>query len=354
METMVNFWKNKKVLITGHTGFKGSWLTLLLHYLGAEVIGVSLDPPSEINLFTLANIAPCLAFDYRENICNFAKLQEIFRNTQPEIVFHLAAQSLVRYSYDFPLETYSTNIMGTVNVLEAAKNCETVKAIVNVTTDKCYDNKEWHWGYREIDPVGGVDPYSSSKACSELVTNAYRDSYFKSRNIGVASARAGNVVGGGDWAKDRLIPDIINSCISNTPLQIRYPNSIRPWQHVLEPLCGYLNLACELYKDPQNFSEAWNFGPVINDDKQVHWIVKEVVKIWDESLEMNVVSLSEQAHESTFLKLDCSKALSRLDWQPKWGIDQTLKATVDWYKAFHEDQNMKSFTQKQILDYLDS
>src|SRR5579872_4247565 len=281
MEGMVNFWKNKKVLVTGNTGFKGSWLSLWLQQLQAEVIGYALNPPTDVNLFTEAKVADGMQ-DVRGDIRDFALLNNTIQKYQPEIIFHMAAQPLVRYSYANPVETYATNVMGTVHLLEAARQCQSVRAIVNVTTDKCYENREWHWGYRENEPMGGFDPYSNSKGCAELVTSAYRNSFFNSLNgqVGLASARAGNVIGGGDWALDRLIPDLITACIKNETLNIRYPEAIRPWQHVLEPLSGYLRLAECLYHDPVTYAEAWNFGPHDADAKPVSWIADEVVKRW--------------------------------------------------------------------------
>lgn len=345
---MLDFWKNKQVLITGHTGFKGAWLALWLHSMGAKVTGIALDPPTSPNLFDLLELQKHIT-DHRCDIRDFAQLQALIKQHNPEIVFHMAAQPLVRYSYDHPIETYATNVMGTVHVLEALKTCSNLRAIVNVTTDKCYENKEWPWGYREIEPMGGFDPYSSSKGCAELVTSAYRSSYYNA-DIGLASARAGNVIGGGDWAKDRLVPDLITSCIQQKPLQIRYPHAIRPWQHVLEPLSGYLCLAEHLYNEPRQYAEGWNFGPRDVDARPVGWIADEVLKYWGSALRWEHTQ-GEQLHEATYLKLDCSKAASRLNWTPKWSIQKAIEATVSWYKARHENADMVAFSLEQIEEY---
>ncbi len=350
MENVVNnFWENKKVLVTGHTGFKGSWLSLWLQQLNAKVIGLALDPNTSPNLFTAANVAENM-IDVRGDIRDAQTLFSVIQKHEPEIIIHMAAQPLVRYSYSNPVETYMTNVMGTVHLLEAVRQHACVRAVVNVTTDKCYENKEWHWGYREDEPMGGHDPYSNSKGCAELVTTAYRKSYFK--KLGLASARAGNVIGGGDWSEDRLLPDIINSCISKKTLQIRYPNATRPWQHVLEPLSGYLHLAQLLYSSPEKYSEAWNFGPDDSDAKPVEWIVKETFKCWGGNPTMEIIP-SPDLHEATFLKLDCSKAQARLGWKPRWNIQQALASTVEWYKAFHAEKNMKEETLKQIKNFIE-
>lgn len=349
MENMVNFWKGRKVLVTGHTGFKGCWMALWLQSMQAEVIGVALDPPTSPNLFTLLEMDKSIT-DIRCDIRDFEKLAALFKQHNPEIVFHMAAQPLVRYSYEHPIETYQTNVMGTVHVLEALKACSNVRAIVNVTTDKCYENKEWPWGYREIEPMGGFDPYSSSKGCSELITSAYRSSYFNSANVGLASARAGNVIGGGDWAQDRLIPDLITACIQQVSLEIRYPHATRPWQHVLEPLSGYLCLAEQLYNDPQKYAESWNFGPRDTEARTVGWIADEVLKNWGTKLKWTLAE-KEQVHEATYLKLDCSKAATRLHWTPRWDIQKTLDATVSWYKAHDQKADMHAFTLAQIAEY---
>ncbi len=348
---MLNFWQNKKVLVTGHTGFKGSWLSLWLQLLGAEVIGFSLNPPTTPNLFALANVEDGMT-SIIGDIRDFSLIKNVINEYQPEIVIHMAAQALVRHSYIDPIETYSTNVMGSVHLFEAIRQNDCVKAVVNVTTDKCYENKEWLWGYRENDTLGGHDPYSNSKACSELVTAAYRDSFFKINNIGLASARAGNVIGGGDWAADRLIPDIINACIKDDDVIIRNPNALRPWQHVLEPLNAYLLLAQRLYESPLDFAEGWNFGPSEADAKPVSWIADTIVKFWNNGKTNLVLNKNPQPHEATNLKLDCSKAKSLLAWQPRWNLEAGLAQTVSWYKAYQASENMRDVTIAQIKNFI--
>lgn len=348
VESMVNFWKNKKVLITGHTGFKGSWLSLWLQHLEANVVGFALSPPTEINLFTLANIGKDM-IDLRGDIRDFAALAKVLHLHQPDIVFHLAAQSLVNYSYQHPLETYATNIMGTAHLLEASRQCNSVRAIVNVTTDKCYENNENEKSFCEEDPMGGHDPYSSSKGCSELITKAYFSSFLQKQGIGLASARAGNVIGGGDWATDRLVPDIIRSCMEEKNVMLRFPNSKRPWQHVLEPLSGYLNLALRLYNYPNDYSEGWNFGPDENDTKTVAWVADKLIELWKSSNKW--ISIEPNNYEATSLKLDCTKVKTKLSWKPKWDITCALNHTVSWYKAYQTSLNMKDISLNQIKNY---
>jgi CDP-glucose 4,6-dehydratase len=358
MEEVVNdkinksFWYGKRVFITGHTGFKGSWLCLWLQELGAIVTGYSLKPPTQPNLFELSNCGNnmnSLIGDVRD----YDRLSKEIANANPEIVFHLAAQPLVLNSYNDPIETYSTNVMGVVNLFEAARKVgKNIKVIINVTTDKCYENKEWHWSYRENEPMGGFDPYSSSKGCSELITNAFRNSYFNPNNYSnhglcISTARAGNVIGGGDWAENRLIPDIMNSLISNKTIIIRYPNAIRPWQHVLEPLSGYLCLANKMYNDGQRFSEAWNFGPYENDVKSVDWIVNRITNLWGANAGYKIQE-TDKLHEATYLKLDISKAINRLNWKPTWNIEQSLELIVEWYKIFNNNENIRNISLKQI------
>jgi CDP-glucose 4,6-dehydratase len=346
-----DFWKNKRVLITGHTGFKGAWLSILLAGLGAEVTGFASDIPTSPSLYELANVKELLD-DYRNDIRDLSKVKEVVEHCQPEIVFHLAAQSLVRPSYQNPVETFSTNVMGTANLLEALRLSDSARVCINVTTDKCYENKEWHWGYREQDSLGGHDPYSSSKACSEIVTAAYRKSFFFENNsMGLATARAGNVIGGGDWAQDRLIPDIFNGWLNHKRIIIRNPGSIRPWQHVLEALHGYLVLAERLYDDPQQFSEAWNFGPYDNDVQSVGWIanhIKDVLK----DIEFEFGS-GDQLHEASFLKLDCSQARAKLGWNPCHDLTSAIDLVAEWYQAFRLKEDMLKITQKQIKKYLE-
>lgn len=339
------FWAKKRVFITGHTGFKGSWLSIWLQELGAEVCGYALKPVTDPNLFTIANVAAGMQ-SIIGDIRDLEKLSAAIKQFQPDIIFHLAAQPLVRYSYENPVETYATNVMGTVNLFEAVKQCDTIKVVINVTTDKCYENKEWSWGYREIDPLGGYDPYSSSKACAELVTSAYRQSY----SLPVASVRAGNVIGGGDWAADRLVPDIINSLIQNKPIVIRNPKAVRPWQHVLEPLRGYLLLAEKMLQNPL-LAQAWNFGPYEQDIQPVSELTDKLTRLWGNNASW-IKDDQIHVHEAQNLKLDISKAKSQLGWMPHLTLEKTLQYVVDWYKAFTEKQNMQTFTLSQIECYL--
>lgn len=347
----LGFWKQKRVLITGHTGFKGSWLSLWLNQLGAELCGIALPPVTTPNLFELADVASCLQNNLID-ICDLNLVSTIVEQFQPEIIIHMAAQPLVRYSYQNPVETYQTNVMGTVNVLQSAKNCRSVKAVVNVTTDKCYENKEWIWGYREDEPMGGYDPYSNSKGCSELITSAYRNSFFNELEIGLASARAGNVIGGGDWSQDRLLVDIITSIINKKQLIIRNPGAIRPWQHVLEPLAGYLTLAEQLYCDHIQFAQAWNFGPKLEDVANVETIVKKILSQWkNNDVKWSIQKNENQPHEANFLKLDITKATTKLNWYPKLNLDAALKWTIDWYQAWDTNSDMRQITLEQINHY---
>ena len=351
------FWKEKRVLLTGHTGFKGSWLSLWLQSMGAQVVGFALAPPTNPSLFVVTNAAEemtSLVGDIRD----FSSLSSAFVKYQPEIVIHMAAQPLVRYSYINPIETYSTNVMGTVHLLEASRLAGSVRAIVNVTSDKCYENNEWLWGYRETEPMGGHDPYSSSKGCAELISSAYRSSYFNpmdysNHGIALATARAGNVIGGGDWAEDRLIPDIMNAIIHGNPVNIRNPHATRPWQHVLEPLSGYLLLAERLYKEGISYAEGWNFGPSDEDAKPVLWITERLIDMWGEGARW-VLDEKNHPHEAHHLKLDCSKAKARLDWYPRWHLEDALSAIVDWHRAYQHGKNMHELTLHQIRTYTDS
>lgn len=363
MDKMVNMkalfggiYENRKVLITGHTGFKGSWLCIFLNKLGADIYGYALEPPTNPSLFVEANINKFIT-SYIGDIRNLEHLQEAMNKVQPEIVIHMAAQPLVRESYKNPVETYAVNVMGTVNLLEACRNTSSVKAIINVTTDKCYENQEWHWGYRENEPMGGYDPYSNSKACSELVTSSYRNSYFNSKEymkhgVAVATARAGNVIGGGDWADDRLIPDFIRAITIGQEVIIHSPYAIRPWQHVLEPLSGYLSLAAKLFSEGYNYAEGWNFGPDDRDAKNVEWITRNICKLWGESASFSIDN-NPQPHEANYLKLDCSKAKAKLNWIPKWDIETSLKSIVDWNKRFLKGDNMRKITEQQIEKYFE-
>lgn len=354
MNVTSEFWKAKKVLITGHTGFKGSWLSLILHKMGADIFGYALDPPTNPNMFNELKInkliRSCIG-DIRE-LSKLATTVNLFR---PEIVFHMAAQPLVRESYKDPVATYETNVIGTVNLLEVLRHSSSVKAVVIVTSDKCYENKEWHWGYRENDPLGGYDPYSNSKACAELVTTAYRNSFFnaneyKKHGVAVASARAGNVIGGGDWAEDRLIPDFVRAVSKGEEVKLRSPYAIRPWQHVIEPLAGYMRLAERLFHDGPDYAGPWNFGPEDNSARNVKYITKRFAEFWGGGFSF-VLDKDTQPHEASFLKLDCSQAKAKLDWMSLWNIDEALKRTVDWYKAWFKSEDMLSITENQIVEY---
>ena len=343
------FWTGKRVLLTGHTGFKGSWLSLWLQSLGAQVVGYALTPPTHPSLFEVAKVGQGMS-SVMGDIRDLAALNAVFKAHQPEVVIHMAAQALVRLSYENPVETYATNVMGTVHLLEAARHCASVRAIVNVTTDKCYENKEWPWGYREDEPMGGFDPYSSSKGCAELVTSAYRRSFFKGAGPALASARAGNVIGGGDWAADRLVPDILRAFEKNQPVVIRNPHATRPWQHVLEPLSGYLTLAERLYTQGEFFAEGWNFGPRDDDARPVQWIVQKLAELWGEGATWQQ-DKGAHPHEANYLKLDISKAKSRLGWQPRWNLTDSLAKIVEWHQAFIAQKNMRSITLTQIVDF---
>ncbi|MHB8948154.1 MAG: CDP-glucose 4,6-dehydratase [Rhodoferax sp.] len=348
--TNPSFWRGKRVFLTGHTGFKGSWLSLWLQSMSAELHGLALEAPTTPNLFTVAQVANGMASHTIGDIRDLVTVQKAMQASQPDIVIHMAAQPLVRLSYAEPVETYATNVMGTVHVLESARHTSSVKAIVVVTTDKCYENKEWLWGYREDEPMGGHDPYSNSKGCAELVTSAYRSSFLQSSGIAVASARAGNVIGGGDWAADRLVPDILRAFEQNQPVIIRNPHATRPWQHVLEPLSGYLTLAEHLYTDGQAFAEGWNFGPKDDDAQPVQWIVEHMVNSWG-----NGASWQQDGgvhpHEANYLKLDISKAKARLDWQPCWALQAALQASVHWHQQWLAGANMQAVTLDQINQY---
>jgi len=352
-----SFWRNKKVLVTGHTGFKGSWLSLLLNQLEAEVFGYALDPSTSPSMFELAMVKDSV-HSYIGDIRDYDYLYKVMKEVRPEIVIHMAAQALVKESYRNPIETYSTNVMGTVHLLEACRQIASVKAIVNVTTDKCYENREWYWGYRENEPMGGHDPYSSSKGCSELVTSAYRSSYFGTgddgqRNIALASVRAGNVIGGGDWAADRLIPDFIRAISQQKKIMIRSPYAIRPWQHVLEPLSGYLILAEKLFNDGSVYAGAWNFGPNDQDAKNVEWITRTLCELWGDSAQYEI-DKQPHPHEANYLKLDCSKAKAELAWFPRWDIQTALESIVEWNKISLSGAKMRSVTDQQIRQYFSS
>ena len=343
------FWRGKRVLLTGHTGFKGSWMSLWLQRLGADLHGLALAPPTEPSLFQVAQVAGGMS-DNRGDLRNYETVLEQMKSAQPDIVLHMAAQPLVRRSYQLPTETYATNVMGTVHVLEAARHCGSVKAIVNITTDKCYENREWVWGYREDEPMGGHDPYSSSKACAELVSAAYRKSFLKDAQIAMATARAGNVIGGGDWASDRLVPDVLRSLQNKQSVAIRNPQAVRPWQHVLEPLSGYLLLAERLFIHGQVDAEAWNFGPHDEDACPVQWIVERLCEGWADHAGWHIEE-GTKAHEAHYLKLDISKAQQRLHWMPRWSLDTALQRTSDWHRAWLKGEDMQAVCLRQISEY---
>lgn len=349
------FWKGKKVFLTGHTGFKGSWLSLWLASMGAKVTGYALEPNTVPNLFGVLAIDSLIEKSHISDIRNLAGLQKAMSEATPDVVIHMAAQPLVRYSYVNPVETYATNVMGTVHVLESTRTIDTVRATVVITTDKCYENKEWVWGYRENEPIGGYDPYSNSKGCAELVTSAYRQSYFSNSNSTnkVASARAGNVIGGGDWSEDRLIPDAIKAFEANMPLMIRNPMATRPWQHVLEPLSGYLILAQALYERGSPFASGWNFGPRDEDNRSVEEVVQLMISSWGEMARWEKEG-SEQPHEAHLLKLDCSKARVQLGWTPKWDLEVAMQKIIEWQKAYQANEDMQELSLAQINHYMGS
>lgn len=349
MEMNADFWFGKRVFLTGHTGFKGSWISLWLKSMGAEVHGYALEPFVGKNLYSEANVAKCMKSSTYADIRDFDSFLKAMQSVKPEIVFHMAAQPLVRYSYEQPVETYSVNVMGTVHMLEAVRATPGIKAVVNITTDKCYENREWVWGYRENDAMGGYDPYSSSKGCAELVTSAYRQSYFDEVGIGLASVRAGNVIGGGDWATDRLIPDLLKAMDARETLVIRSPNAIRPWQHVLEPLLGYLMLAEHLYVDGNDYSGGWNFGPADRDARSVSWIIEYIDSI---SNGVNWQCDGEpQPHEAGYLKLDSSKAAKMLNWYPHWTLQVALEKVLEWHENWHQGKDMMAVSLAQISEF---
>lgn len=347
-----SFWKDKKVLITGNTGFKGSWLSLWLLSMGAKVEGYSLQPDKKTNLFHTFNLDKDMNTEFAD-IRDFENLNKCFKRFDPDIIFHMAAQPLVRYSYDNPLETYSVNIMGTANIMECIRLSSKERVFINVTSDKCYENKEWLWGYREDEPMGGYDPYSSSKGCSELVTSAYRRSYFdhKDKDIAIASVRSGNVIGGGDWSEDRLIPDFIRAISDGEAVNIRNPNAIRPWQFVLAPLDGYMNLAEKMFFDRQGYCQAWNFGPEERDAKTVGWIIKKIVDLWGEGASFDISISDSNPHEANYLKLDCSKAKNKLNWKTSIDLTQSLENICLWHKALINNEDIIQLSKDQIKNY---
>ena len=349
LEMNPGFWQNRSVFLTGHTGFKGGWIALWLSQLGAKVHGYSLSSPTTPHFYAATKLQERLQKSTIADIRDLLKLAAAVRDAKPSIVIHMAAQPLVRESYSTPVETFATNVLGTVNVLEAARHVETVQAIVNITTDKCYENQEWVWPYRENDRLGGRDPYSSSKACAEMAAAAYRNSFLSEAGIQLASVRAGNVIGGGDWAVDRLIPDFLRAVDAGETLRIRSPNAVRPWQHVLEPLSGYLMLAERLVIDGAEFAEAWNFGPEDSDAKPVSWILGWLChRIPGAHWELDGMP---QPHEAGLLKLDSAKAKAKLGWAPKWSIETTLSETVEWHQAWRAGQSMAEVSVQQIEAY---
>ena len=349
-----SFWNGRRVFLTGHTGFKGSWLSLWLQALGANATGYALDPPTQPSLFELAGVARALR-SIRGDIRDFSGLKTALADARPEVIIHMAAQSVVRRGYEDPVETYSSNVMGTVHLLEAVRQLKHPAVIVNVTSDKCYMNREWVWGYREDEPMGGRDPYSSSKGCAELVTTAFRESffpaaYFEKHGVALASARAGNAIGGGDWTSDQLIPDIVTAFVAGRPCLIRNPSAIRPWQFVLEPLRGYLTLAERLLQDPSRFAAGWNFGPVDSDAKPVCWIADQLARSWGDHASW-VHDSGVHPREAHFLKLDASKSKACLDWYPVVPLEQALDWIVEWYRAFQVGEDLRARTLAQIERY---
>lgn len=352
-----NFYRNKRVLITGHTGFKGSWLSIWLHELGSEVIGVSNDPYSDKDNYVLSKIGSKIQADLRADIRSGEVIKKIFQEYQPEIVFHLAAQPLVRLSYEIPVETYQVNVMGTINIMEAIRCTDSVKVAVMITTDKCYENKEQIWGYRENEPMGGYDPYSSSKGAAEIAIQSWRRSFFNpidygiKHHVSIASVRAGNVIGGGDWAKDRIIPDCIRAIEEEKPIEIRSPKAIRPWQHVLEPLCGYMTLAMKMWHEPTKYCEGWNFGPTTESIRTVWEVASKIVKDYGFG-KLYDVSDSNALHEAKLLMLDINKAKFRLGWEPRTNIDECLALVVYWYKHY-KSEDVYNLCVEQINTFID-
>lgn len=351
---MNTFWAGKRVFLTGHTGFKGAWLSLWLRRLGAEVTGYALSPPSTPNLFDVLGLAATMD-QVRGDVADHERLASALMGARADIVIHMAAQSLVRQSYIDPIGTYRTNVMGTVHLLDAVRRVPSVRVVLVVTTDKCYENREWVWGYRETDRLGGRDPYSNSKACAELVSSAYRDSYFpadryEDHGVALATARAGNVIGGGDWATDRLIPDILRALASGETAEIRSPSALRPWQHVLEPLSGYLSLAERLHRQGTSFSGAWNFGPAESDARSVSWIANKLIALWSPDARWQT-SVGPAPHEAHYLRLDGAKAAQQLNWQGRWTLEESLGRIVRWHKAWLEGADMLDHSLHEIAEY---
>ncbi|MBS2034849.1 CDP-glucose 4,6-dehydratase [bacterium] len=346
-----SFWHKRKVFLTGHTGFKGSWLALWLTQLGAEVHGYALDPQTEPSLYLAAEVARGLASDTRGDLANLSQLREAIRAAQPEIVFHLAAQPLVRESYRDPLGTFSTNVLGTANLLDSLRGLSSVRAAVIITTDKVYQNQEWAYPYRETDQLGGHDPYSASKAAAEIVTASYRSAFLAQQGVRVASARAGNVIGGGDWSAERLVPDCLRAFAAGQPVQLRYPRAVRPWQHVLEPLSGYLLLAQKLTGGP-GFECGWNFGPSGDEGHaEVGQVARRLGELWGEDARVELSQQTDAPHEAGLLRLDVSKAAGELSWRPRWKLERALRATVEWQKEFLQGSPARGLCHKQIEEF---
>jgi len=348
------FWKGKTVFLTGHTGFKGSWISLLLQKLGANLIGFSKDIPTKPSLFEIANVKDGMT-SLIGNVCDYVRIEKVIQDYKPEIIIHMAAQAILRYSYKDPIETYSTNVMGTVNLLESIRKNGNARVILNVTSDKCYKPDKASSGFKEDDRLGGYDPYSNSKACSELITSSFRNSFFNpsqynDHEVSLASARAGNVIGGGDWGPDRLIPDIMKGILNNESVEIRHPDAIRPWQHVLDPLNGYLILMEKLWSSGQDYSEGWNFGPEKNDEKPVRWIIEKLTEQWNQNTKWKLDE-RKNPHEEEYLRLDSSKAKLKLGWKPKLNLEKGLLSTTNWYKHYKENKNMKEFSEEQIVEF---
>lgn len=345
-----SFWKGRRVFVTGHTGFKGGWLCLWLKQLGAEVTGYALAPATEPSLFVVANVADgmnSVIGDIRDR----EKLAETLSDSKPEVVIHMAAQALVRYSYQHPVETYEVNVMGTVNLLEAVRNCESVRSVLVITSDKCYENQEREAGYSEDEAMGGYDPYSNSKGCTELVVSAYRQSFFSDeQRVAVATARAGNVIGGGDWSEDRLIPDMVQSFVAGKAVPIRNPKSVRPWQHVFEALHGYLLLLENMEKEPQNFAQAWNFGPEDSDTKDVAWIVENFASDWADA-DWHIERDAENLHEAHILRLDCSKARRELNWRSVVDLELALEWIAHWYRSYYNQEDILALSKQQLKEF---
>lgn len=352
LEIAKHFWKDKSVIITGHTGFKGGWLSAILNSLGANVHGFSLAPDNNSIFFKSTNLSKKIVTNSYGDIRDYKQFEYFIKNSEPEIIFHMAAQPLVRASYKNPIDTFNTNIMGVANLFEISRDIKTLKAIINITTDKCYENKEKLEAYKEDEPLGGYDPYSSSKACSEIVTSAYRKSFLNDLGIQVATARAGNVIGGGDWSEDRLIPDILRAIKLKNKVRIRYPSAIRPWQHVLEPVTGYLMLAMKLYDEKNIYNEAWNFGPEAKDCVTVKEIASKIFNISGIEITNLEIPNSPQPHEAGLLKLDSTKSKNRINWVPRLRVEEAILYTLKWHESFESGEDMFDFSINQFKEYL--